>query len=203
MRLIDANAFLKDLEAEGADIYGENGGWWSTNGWHDDSSYSLDLIKQALDRQPTIEVGGPWNCWPDKSPAFGERVLVVTETGRIYEWAFERIMNHTFWENINGEKERDTVKYWASIPGGATLGSWGQREWFKVSDQQPAIGEPVLFCDGGAFFGIGIGWLQETYDGIFWRTMEGKKFRLEAMSHWMPLPDHPNDNAAAEEQTDK
>ena len=56
-RLIDADAFLKDLEYEGADVCEVYDGGWSA-----EHGYSSTLVKEVIDRQPTIEAEPVVRC---------------------------------------------------------------------------------------------------------------------------------------------
>lgn len=82
MGLIDVDAFLKDLDYEGADVCEVyDGGYCAIHG------YSFDLIKEVINKQPTIEAEpirhGRWIAYLDGDHIMPERYYRCSECGRV------------------------------------------------------------------------------------------------------------------------
>ncbi len=66
-------------------------------------------------------------------------------------------------------------------------------EWIKCSDRLPELYEAVLFWDN-YYKGIHVGSYGEGDDEDFiWAGEEGI-YDLDDISHWMPLPEPPDDD---------
>ena len=68
-------------------------------------------------------------------------------------------------------------------------------EWISVKDKLPEYDEPVLtiFSVDGGYGAITIRLLTEDVNEIYWLSDEFRKCPLFNVTHWMPLPEPPED----------
>lgn len=66
-------------------------------------------------------------------------------------------------------------------------------KWISVKDKLPPVDEDVLLTGGIA---IGIGFYMEKHRVLkegFWSITNGRAEELYGVTHWMPLPELPNE----------
>ena len=66
-------------------------------------------------------------------------------------------------------------------------------EWIKCSDKMPKYGELILaYCEDGLVTSLRLNKKNKYWNTDKWENGE-ELFRLNYVTHWMPLPDKPKD----------